>query len=142
MEENKSLRGLNSFGVDVSARRFAEFSDRAELTALLDSLPPGEKWMILGGGNNVLFTGDYDGHRAASRVPRHRADFGRRQDGARPSRSPGVEWDDLVAWAVRNGLGGIENLSLIPGYVGAARYRTSERTGPKRKIRSKASSAC
>ena len=61
MEENKSLRGLNSFGVDVSARRFAEFSDRAELTALLDSLPPGEKWMILGGGNNVLFTGDYDG---------------------------------------------------------------------------------
>ena len=119
MEENKSLRGLNSFGVDVSARRFAEFSDRAELTALLDSLPPGEKWMILGGGNNVLFTGDYDGtvlHPACRDIAQV-SDDGRT---VRVRAGAGVEWDDLVAWAVRNGLGGIENLSLIPGYVGAA----------------------
>lgn len=119
MEENKSLRGLNSFGVDVSARRFAEFSDRAELTALLDSLPPGEKWMILGGGNNVLFTGDYHGtvlHPACRDIAQV-SDDGRT---VRVRAGAGVEWDDLVAWAVRNGLGGIENLSLIPGYVGAA----------------------
>ncbi|MFR5871752.1 MAG: FAD-binding protein [Alistipes sp.] len=67
---------------------------------------------------NVLFTGDYDGTVLHPRAATSRR-FRRRQDGARRA-GAGVEWDDLVAWAVRNGLGGIENLSLIPGYVGAA----------------------
>ena len=119
MEENKSLRELNSFGVDVSARRFAEFSDRAELVGLLDSLATGEKWMILGGGNNVLFTGDYDGtvlHPVCRDITQV-SDDGRT---VRVRAGAGVEWDDFVAWAVRNGLGGVENLSSIPGYVGAA----------------------
>ena len=67
----------------------------------------------------MLFTGDYDGtvlHPACRDIAQI-SDDGRT---VRVRAGAGVEWDDLVAWAVRNGLGGIENLSLIPGYVGAA----------------------
>ena len=101
------LSGRNSFHVRQRAARLVEFETTDDLTAFFRKGAPA-KWTVLAGGNNILFTQDFDGvlltPRAAVAV---RAEAG-------------VEWDDLVAWAVERDLWGIENLSLIPGKVGAA----------------------
>lgn len=74
---------------------------------------------MLAGGNNILFTEDYDGVllTPAARQIALVSDDG---DEVRLRVDAGVEWDDLVEWAVQRGLWGIENLSLIPGKAGAA----------------------
>ena len=89
VRENISLLGMNSFGFDVSARRLVEFASAEDLRQAFASMPSGEPWYVLGGGNNVLFTADYggtllhpldrsvtleggDGERALSRVGRFR----------------------------------------------------------------------
>lgn len=118
--EHKSLKALNSFGIDVSARRYAEFADAADLRAFFaDRRASDDPYYLLSGGNNVLFTGDFDG------TILHPVSRGISLLEAGPDRvtvrvAGGEEWDDFVAWAVKNGYGGVENLSLIPGYVGAA----------------------
>ena len=117
---NISLRALNSFGVEASAARYAEFSDAEQLRAFfVRQRETGEPWYVLSGGNNVLFTRDYPGtilHPVARGVTRLSAGA----DKVLVRAEAGVEWDDFVAWAVGCGYGGVENLSLIPGYVGAA----------------------
>ncbi len=115
---NISLSTRNSFGVDVKAQRLAEFSKSDDLVELFIKESPDE-WMVLSGGNNILFTQEYSGllitptsknikiEKRGSKWYNVRVDAG-------------VEWDDVVAWAVERGLWGIENLSLIPGFMGAA----------------------
>ena len=61
VRENISLLGMNSFGFDVSARRLVEFASAEDLRQAFASMPSGEPWYVLGGGNNVLFTADYGG---------------------------------------------------------------------------------
>ncbi len=113
-----SLRGRNSFDVDQRASRLVEFETAEDLRTFFAAGIPG-RWTVLAGGNNILFTEDYDGVllTPAARQIALVSDDG---DEVRLRVDAGVEWDDLVEWAVQRGLWGIENLSLIPGKAGAA----------------------
>ena len=112
------LQPRNSFRVRQYAARLVEFDAAADLAELFAGGLP-ERWMVLGGGNNILFTQDFDGLllHPVSREIRVLHDDGNsvvlRVDA-------GVDWDDLVAWTVERGLWGLENLSAIPGTAGAA----------------------
>ena len=113
-----SLRDRNSFGVEQQAARLVEFDTPDDLRTLFAAGVP-DRWMVLSGGNNVLFTQDYDGLivTPAARGIKCLSDEG---DTVRIRVEAGVEWDDLVEWAVAHDLWGVENLSLIPGKAGAA----------------------
>lgn len=113
-----SLRTRNSFGVDQQAARLVEFETPEDLRTFFAAGIP-EKWMVLAGGNNILFTGDYDGV-LLTPVARRIVLLSDDGEEVRVRVDAGVEWDDLVEWAVQRGLWGIENLSLIPGKAGAA----------------------
>ena len=113
-----SLRTRNSFGVDQQAARLVEFETPEDLRTLFAAGIP-EKWAVLAGGNNILFTRDYDGV-LLTPVARGITLLSDDGDEVRVRADAGVEWDDLVEWAVGRGLWGIENLSLIPGKAGAA----------------------
>ena len=116
---NYSLLKHNTFGMDVKAKRYVEYDSEEELQDILPTLCGAV--LHVGGGSNLLFRGDYDGtvlHSDISGIevlkPIENADEVLVRVGA------GVVWDDFVAWAVEQGLGGVENLSLIPGEVGAS----------------------
>lgn len=116
--ENIDITERNSFHVHQVARRLVEF-DRAEELPELFAKYGAESWYVLSGGNNILFTKDIEPLLIVPcddriEVVEESATSVRVKVGA------GVEWDDLVAWAVERELWGIENLSLIPGKVGAA----------------------
>ena len=116
---NHPLRERNSFHVEESAARIVEFDDKADLDTLFSEGNAPTKWYVLGGGNNILFTRHYDGtliHPTATQINILCEDdmtLCVEVDAA-------VEWDDFVAWCVERGLWGAENLSLIPGSVGAS----------------------
>lgn len=112
------LRDRNSFGVRQQAARLVEFETPDDLRAIFDSGVPAN-WMVLSGGNNILFTRDYDGL-LLTPVARGIVPLAEEGDTVRVRVEAGVEWDDLVEWSVGQGLWGLENLSLIPGKAGAA----------------------
>jgi len=122
LEANVSLRSYNTFGIDAKARLFARFASAEELRALL-SLPEvqqAEK-LILGGGSNLLFTKDFDGVVLKNEI-RELEVIGH-DDASNTSlvrAGAGESWHGLVEYALSQNLSGIENLSLIPGTVGAA----------------------
>lgn len=110
-----SLKDFNTFGIPVTTRYFASFSTREELLEILDFA--GERsldFFVLGGGANLLFTHNFEGliiHPIGDNIV---------LDGNVVIADAGVVWDNLVEKTVNSGLGGLENLSLIPGSVGAA----------------------
>lgn len=116
--EHVDLTGRNSFHVKQHAARLIEFETAEELRALFAGGAP-ERWTVLAGGNNILFTRDYDGL-LVTPVSQRIALLDECGGEVRVRVDAGVEWDDLVEWAVRHELWGIENLSLIPGKAGAA----------------------
>ncbi len=112
------LQPRNSFGVRQRAECLVEFETVEDLRSVFaDGVP--ERWMVLSGGNNVLFTQDYDGL-LLSPVSQGIRVLHDDDASACVRVDAGVEWDDLVAWAVERDLWGIENLSAIPGKAGAA----------------------
>lgn len=113
-----NLAFRNSFHVEQSARRLIEFETEEELMSLFER-ETFARWMVLSGGNNILFTQDYDGVILCP-VSQLIEPIVETTDEVVVRVGAGVEWDDLVAWAVERGLWGLENLSLIPGKVGAA----------------------
>ncbi len=113
-----SLRERTSFHVAQHAARLIEFDDEADLEAIFAKETPPH-WMVLSGGNNVLFTRDYEGL-LLTPVARQITPLADDGEQLHVRVDAGVEWDDLVEWAVAHDLWGIENLSLIPGKVGAA----------------------
>ena len=112
------LSGRNSFHVRQRAARLVEFETTDDLTAFFRKGAPA-KWTVLAGGNNILFTQDFDGVLLTPRAASIDV-VAETPDAVAVRAEAGVEWDDLVAWAVERDLWGIENLSLIPGKVGAA----------------------
>lgn len=90
----------------------------SDLRGLL-SLYPGLPWMVLGGGSNVLFVQDFPGLVVRNALMGKRITSEEGQE-AVVQVGAGEPWHDLVLWCVAQGLGGLENLSLIPGTVGAA----------------------
>ncbi|PWF42433.1 UDP-N-acetylmuramate dehydrogenase [Massilia glaciei] len=115
-----SLRQLNTFGIDARARAYLKVVSTADLGAVLaDPVLAAMPRLVLGGGSNLLFTGDFDG------LVLHMCMQGRGIAGATDSHTlvraaAGENWHGLVQWTLAQGLGGLENLSLIPGTVGAA----------------------
>lgn len=117
--ENCSLLNHNTFGMDVKAKRYVEYDSEDELVQLLSSLQG--KVLHIGGGSNLLFCGDFDGtilHSAIKGIEVVEDVEG--DDEVLVRVGAGEVWDDFVAWAVAEGYGGVENLSLIPGEVGAS----------------------
>ncbi len=112
------LADRNSFHVRQRAARLVEFETTDDLAAFFKEGAPA-RWTVLAGGNNILFTQDFDG---VLLTPRGMSIdiVAETPDAVAVRAAAGVEWDDLVAWAVERELWGIENLSLIPGKVGAA----------------------
>lgn len=119
IEENVSLKNLNTFGVAAEARWFADITTEDDLKSLFaDDHLKGLPRLILGGGSNMLFTDDVDGlvvhiniHSVRNRIE---------GDDVYVSAGGGEIWNDLVNYCVRHEFAGMENLSLIPGSVGAS----------------------
>ena len=114
---NYSLLGLNTFGMDVKAKRYVEYDSEEELKTLIPTLS-GEV-LHMGGGSNLLFKGDFDGtvlHSAIKGIDV----VDETETEVMVRVGAGEVWDDFVAWTVEHGYGGVENLSLIPGEVGAS----------------------
>jgi UDP-N-acetylmuramate dehydrogenase len=120
IQENVSLKRFNTFGLDVCAKYFVELTcdtDIKELINLHDS--PAPKKMIIGGGSNILFTKDYDGLIAKLSTKGNKV-IEENDKEALVESSAGEKWNDFVTYCVEKELYGVENLSLIPGTVGAA----------------------
>lgn len=118
IERHFSLKNYNSFGIEVETEFFAAISNEAELIEVLKS--NGNKpFRVLGGGSNVLLTEDYKGltlvmqNKGISILEETASHVLIEVQG-------GENWHELVLWALENDFGGIENLALIPGSVGAA----------------------
>src|SRR6185436_8260664 len=119
IQRNISLKHFNTFGIDVSAKYFCEITSTEELKELLSAeIARTEKKMILGGGSNVLFTKDFDGLVIKNNI-RGITVLKENDDVVLVKSGAGEIWHDLVLWSLEKKVGGIENLSLIPGCVGA-----------------------
>ena len=117
---NYSLLAHNTFGIDVLCSRFVEYSSVEEAQQLVGSLTADdEPLLILGGGSNLLLTGDYQGtvlHSAIKGIQVVDEDA----EAVLLECGSGEVFDDVVAYAVAHGYHGAENLSIIPGEVGAS----------------------
>jgi UDP-N-acetylmuramate dehydrogenase len=118
LEKNKDLRYANTFGLPAKATYFAAIKSDDQLRSTLAVVPDRPR-LILGGGSNLLLPPSYPGLVLKNEI-----------GGIRPvAETPqevtleiggGVNWHELVLWSLRQGYGGLENLALIPGTVGAA----------------------
>lgn len=119
-QENKSLSLINTFGIEAKAAHFTEIHSLADLDAAREAgVFSSPDTLILGGGSNMLLTRDLPGWVAQVRIPGIViSDIS--VNYATVTAGAGVVWHDLVEFAISHNLGGIENLSLIPGCVGAA----------------------
>ncbi|MDO5571946.1 MAG: UDP-N-acetylmuramate dehydrogenase [Bacteroidales bacterium] len=120
ISKNYSLLQHNTFGMNVKAKYFAEYSSKNELMEILSStLFKENKSFHIGGGSNLLFKGDYDGiilHSAINFIEKTREN----EDNVWLKAGAGVEWDCFCEYCVTHNYYGSENLSLIPGEVGAS----------------------
>jgi UDP-N-acetylmuramate dehydrogenase len=114
-----NLKEHNTFCIDVKCRRFIEFESVDELLQIVNSLTDADKpLLVLGGGSNMLFTADYEGTVLHSAIKGHVAV--QTDEGIMLRCGSGEVWDDIVSLCVSNRMYGAENLSLIPGDVGAS----------------------
>jgi len=117
--DNYSLRAHNTFGIDAQCSCFAEYATTEEACQLAEKLKAdGRRLLIIGSGSNLLLTADYPGIAIHSAI--HGLSVSRQGNDIYVRAGSGMRWDDLVARCVSNGWHGMENLSLIPGEVGAS----------------------
>ena len=120
IEQNYSLLKHNTFGLDVKTDYFVEYENEADLETLLrDEFFLSQRFLHIGQGSNLLFLGDFDGvivHSAIQGIEKIKED----EHSIWLKAGAGNDWDSFVAYCVENGWGGLENLSLIPGEVGAS----------------------
>jgi UDP-N-acetylmuramate dehydrogenase len=121
LKENYSLKKLNSFGIDITARYFASFSTWEELQELKKCIPNNtlETPLILGGGSNILFTRNFDGAVLKNEILGIRL-VSETKDHYILEAGAGENWHGFVMHCIDNNYAGLENLSLIPGTVGAS----------------------
>ena len=119
-EEHFPLKQYNTFGVAVFAKEYVAIHSEKALAQLFTTHRPHtqQPLLVLGGGSNILFTGDFDGLVIRITIPGIRHSLS--QQTATVTAGAGVTWNDLVGYCVDRGFAGIENLALIPGTVGAA----------------------
>lgn len=120
IDKNVRLRAYNTFGVDSTARYFCRITDHDQFKSLLETdLYKNEKVLILGGGSNILFTRDFDGLVVKTDIKGIQV-VDETEDAVHVKVMSGENWHELVVHCVNHGWGGIQNLSLIPGTMGAA----------------------
>jgi len=137
VEKNISLKSYNTFGIDVAAKYFASFSTVTEISELLEFKEPSHRalratfnhilnaaegqpsTLILGGGSNILFTKNFDGIVLKNGIKGIEI-VGEDDGHVYVKAGAGENWHQLVLYCIANNLAGIENLSLIPGNVGAS----------------------
>jgi UDP-N-acetylmuramate dehydrogenase len=118
--KNVSLKSYNTFGLDCFSDTMIHVRTEKEAGALFrDELYWKKPLLIIGGGSNILFVNDYHGTILYSKFRGIRIE-NKKAGEVIISAGAGVVWDNLVAWCVEKGFGGLENLSNIPGMVGAA----------------------
>lgn len=115
-----SLKPYNTFGIDIKAKYFVEIHNESEIKKIfsageLNSIPK----LIIGGGSNILLTRDFEGLVLRISIPGIKI-LNENDDSVIIKAGAGVIWHDLVLYCIDKNFGGIENLSLIPGTVGAA----------------------
>ena len=113
--KNYSLKAHNTFGIEAACSRFLEYEsieEARQVAAILRA--SATPYIIIGGGSNLLLTGDFQGVVVHSAMKQYRL------DGDCMCCGSGMTWDDVVALSLEAGLYGAENLSLIPGDVGAS----------------------
>jgi UDP-N-acetylmuramate dehydrogenase len=118
IQDNISLKPFNTFGIEVFAKKFVEVHSVEDVLELLPILQ-NEKYIFLGGGSNVLFQNNFDGLVVLNRI------YGKTFESKdqlefKVSASSGESWHEFVLWTIDQGYYGMENMSLIPGTVGAA----------------------
>jgi UDP-N-acetylmuramate dehydrogenase len=119
IQENVSLKNFNTFGIDANARYFAEINKEEELVELFaDPQWKAIERLVLGGGSNMLLVKNFEGLviRLYIRGIEHRISH----DDVFVEAGAGEVWNDLVNFCVDHNFAGMENLSLIPGSVGAS----------------------
>lgn len=113
---SRQLKDYNTFGIEAKCSNFIEFKGVEELEKFF---PTDDMWLVVGGGSNILFTKDYEGtilHPISKEIVVESVDG----DSAYIKVDAGVVWDDFVEFAISNNYYSVENLSLIPGSVGAS----------------------
>ena len=117
-EYYKDLTKMNTFGMKVKARCFIEYDSVADLVDIeFEEL--ARPVLHIGGGSNLLFTDDFKGTVLHSKI-NFIEEIGSEGDLVLVSVGAGVVFDDFCDWAAKEGLWGVENLSYIPGEVGAS----------------------
>ena len=118
IQTNKNLKEYNTFGISVKAEMFAVFSSIEELKQIL-SFRNDKKLLVLGGGSNLLLTKDFEGLVIKNEIKRFEVIEESASEVIVES-GAGENWHEFVLNCIDKGFGGIENLSLIPGSVGAS----------------------
>ena len=117
-QKDTSLLPYNTFGIDVKSKHFIDVKSIDQLQAVLNQNQL-ENLLVLGGGSNLLLTKDFEG--LTLRIQNRGIEIVEQDDRkARVKVAAGENWHDFVLWCLENDLGGVENLALIPGNVGAA----------------------
>jgi UDP-N-acetylmuramate dehydrogenase len=118
IQKNISLRPFNTFGIDAVAKYYAAFQTRDELEELVTFKDASDR-LILGGGSNLLFTKNYDGLIIKNEI-KGIQELHEDSDCVYIRAGAGENWHGLVLHCIERNWAGIENLSLIPGNVGAS----------------------
>lgn len=119
IQENVSLKPFNTFGVDVSARYFAEVNSAEELIENLNQANPQTPILFLGGGSNLLLTKDFDGLVIRLNLKGITEEIINENEILVIAKA-GENWHQFVMFCLEKNYGGLENLSLIPGNVGTS----------------------
>lgn len=109
----------NTFGIDVSASSFFEYHSEDELQKKIETGVISMPYLHIGSGSNLLFIKDYEGTVLHSRITEIEV-IAENENQVSVRVGAGMIWDDFVAYCVGKGWYGLENLSLIPGEVGAS----------------------
>ncbi|HIP32544.1 MAG TPA: UDP-N-acetylmuramate dehydrogenase [Crocinitomicaceae bacterium] len=118
IQENVSLKKYNTFGIEAKAKRFAVFSTTEELNEILQQSNEDEL-LILGGGSNLLLTQDFEGLVIRNEIKGFEV-VNESENDVCIKVGSGEVWHEFVLRSIENNFGGVENLSLIPGSVGAS----------------------
>ncbi len=120
LTQNESLHPFNTFGLKQSAKLFGRFDDVDSLIGFIETdFLQDRSLLVLGGGSNILLTQDFDGVVLKNEITGIQV-VKENVDHVWVSVGAGENWHQFVLYAIENGWAGVENLSLIPGTVGAA----------------------